>query len=97
MKPTLISIETISTYHKVDEDFIEHLKNAEIINFIIEDSNYYLEEEELPHFEKIVRMYYDLHINMEGIEAIQHMLRKMESMQRQMQQLENRLRLYEDF
>ena len=39
-------------------------------------------------------MYYDLSINMEGIDAIHHLLERMENMQREMNSLRKQLLLY---
>jgi hypothetical protein len=41
-------------------------------------------------------MYYDLSINIEGIDAIHHLLKRMESMQQEIYSLHSRLRLFED-
>jgi len=39
-------------------------------------------------------MYYDLSINMEGIDAIHHLLERMEEMKREMDSLRKQLTLY---
>ena len=41
-------------------------------------------------------MYYDLSINMEGIDAIHHLLEKMEDMRREMSLLRKQLLLYRE-
>ena len=46
--------------------------------------------------EQYTRMYYDLSINMEGIDAIHHLLGRMEEMQKEIARLRNRLSLYEE-
>jgi hypothetical protein len=46
--------------------------------------------------EKIVRLYYDLDINIEGIDAVINLLQRMEDMQHEIVLLKNRLRLYEE-
>ena len=48
------------------------------------------------HVERYSRMYYDLSINMEGIDAIHHLLEKMEDMRREMSSLRKQLLLYRE-
>ena len=48
---------------------------------------------ELPDVERYSRMYYDLSINIEGIDAIHHLLERMEEMQQEIYSLHNKLRL----
>lgn len=40
-------------------------------------------------------MYYDLSINLEGIDAIHHLLKRVEQLQDEIFRLKNRLHLYE--
>ena len=57
----------------------------------------YLPFSELPDVERYSRMYYDLSINMEGIDAIHHLLARMEEMQREIHSLRGRLRLHGEY
>jgi cell shape-determining protein MreC len=41
-----------------------------------------------------MRWYYDLDINIEGIEALNYLLEKVKSLQEEIQQLKNELRFY---
>jgi len=43
-----------------------------------------------------VRLYYEMDINLEGIETITHLLQRMHAMQQQIVGLSNRLSRYED-
>ena len=45
--------------------------------------------------ERYTRMYYDLSINIEGIDAIHHLLGRVESLQQEVNRLKSKLRLYE--
>lgn len=51
--------------------------------------------DELGRLESLVRLHYDLHINLEGLDAINHLLQRMENLQREVAGLRSRLRLYE--
>ena len=56
-----------------------------------EGGEHYLLLSELPNVERYSRMYYDLSINMEGIDAIHHLLERMEIMRREISSLRNQL------
>jgi hypothetical protein len=43
-----------------------------------------------------MRMHYDLDINMEGIDVISHLLKRMNSLQDELRLTQNKLRLYEN-
>jgi chaperone modulatory protein CbpM len=44
----------------------------------------------------MIHLHHDLEINIAGIEAITHLLERVEQMQENVRGLRNRLRLYED-
>ncbi|MGG8495193.1 chaperone modulator CbpM [Tenacibaculum sp. TC6] len=91
----LISIQKIIHHHNLDEQFIESIESFQLIEFVVKDADKYLYVEQLPRLEKIIRLYYDLEVNMQGIDVINNMLSKMNSMHKTIQQLQNKLKLYE--
>jgi hypothetical protein len=50
----------------------------------------------LGRLERIVRLHFELDINLEGIETITHLLERMEAMQENIARLKNRLKAYEE-
>ncbi|MFZ0282862.1 MAG: chaperone modulator CbpM, partial [Bacteroidales bacterium] len=63
---------------------------------IIEES-LFIDVDQLQQLEKIVHFYYELDINLEGIETINHLLQRISTLQDEIIMLKNRLRLYEKF
>ena len=55
----------------------------------------YLFASQLRDVERYARLYYDLSINIEGIEAIHHLLDRMNGLREEVRTLRSRLRLYE--
>jgi chaperone modulatory protein CbpM len=55
----------------------------------------FIPQTELQKLEKLINLY-QLDINVAGIEAITYLLDRVESMQEDMRNLKNKLRLYED-
>nr|WP_299036065.1 chaperone modulator CbpM [uncultured Tenacibaculum sp.] len=91
----LISIQKVIVHHNLDEQFIESIESFQLIEFVVKDTNKYVYVEQLPTLEKIIRLYYDLEVNMQGIDVINNMLDRMDMMRKTIQQLENKLKLYE--
>ena len=81
--------------HRVSYTFIEGLFQAGIIEVVMREEQPYLQTAQLPGLEKLVRFHTELDINLEGIEAIAHLLDQLHETQQQLQQLQQRLRLYE--
>lgn len=96
MQSQLINAEVICTHYHTEVNFIHQLHDSGLVNLVAIDDTLFIHEDELHNLEKIVRMHYQLHINVEGIETIIHLLNKMESMQQQMTVLRTRLGLYEE-
>lgn len=65
-----------------------------MIEVHIEGGEHYLLVSQLPEVERYSRMYYDLSINMEGIDAIHHLLERMESMRKEINTLQSQLLVY---
>jgi len=94
-KEHLISAIEFCTNHEIEISFISSLHETGLIEIVRIEENEYIDEGQLLQLEKIVRFYYDLGINLEGIETINHLLDRMNGMQDEIITLRNRLRLYE--
>jgi len=92
----LISAEEFCIHHQVEFSFINSLQQFGLIEVKTIEENSFIDQEKLSDLEKLVRLHYDLDINLEGIEAITFLLQKMESLQDEINALKNRLSLYEE-
>jgi hypothetical protein len=94
-KEHLISAIEFCNNHEIEISFISSLHETGLIEIIQIEETEYIDESQLVQLEKFVRFYYDLGINLEGIETINHLLDRMNDMQVEIMALRNRLRLYE--
>jgi chaperone modulatory protein CbpM len=91
----LVPAKEFCTYHHISHSFIRSLEDAGLIEIISIEEESFLHLENIQDLEKLVRLHTELEINPEGIEAIAHLLQRMQMMQQQMKELQQRLSLYE--
>src|SRR3712207_129596 len=94
MQTELIIVSEYCQKCHIEPSFIDMLKEGGLIETRTEGGEHYLLLSQLPEVERYSRMYYDLSINMEGIDAIHHLLVRIEEMQREIDLLRKQLMLY---
>jgi hypothetical protein len=67
-----------------------------LLEVTIIEENTYLPANQLLQAERIARLHSELGINFEGIDAIKHLLQRVEAMQHEIVTLRNKLSLYEE-
>lgn len=90
----LIAANDFCVYHNVEYTFITSLHEAGLVEVTIINEIIFIPQTELQKLEKLVSLY-ELDINIAGIEAISHLLDRVEKLQEDMRFLKNRLSLYE--
>jgi hypothetical protein len=94
-KNTLIPVLEFCRSHNLEITFIGSLQQHGLLEIITIDETYYLQPQQLPQAERIASLYAELGINVEGIDAISHLLQRIENMQDEIIGLKNKLNLYE--
>lgn len=96
MQAHLISTDEFCSHYKVEYSFIDSLQQHGLIEITTIGEHSFIDHEHLKNVEKLVRLHYDLDINLEGIEAITYLLNRVSQMQDEIISLKNRLSRYED-
>jgi hypothetical protein len=91
----LIPAHEFCVSHNIEISFISILQESGLIEITTVEETVYIHRKHLKDLEKMVRLYYDLDINLEGIETITYLLRRLQSLQEEITDLKNRLRVYE--
>lgn len=91
----LIPVNEFCYNHNIEISFISSLQQTGLIEITKVEETGFLDTGQLRQLEKYIRLYYEMDINLEGIETITHLLQRIESMQDEIIKLGNRLRLYE--
>ena len=96
-KEELMDAQEFCRHYQVEYSFITALHESGLIEITTVEEKGFIPESQVPELEKLSRLHYDLHINVEGIEAISHLLQKNKGLQSRLAQLEERLRIYESW
>ncbi len=86
----LIPLYDLCRYYDVEFDFVAGLSEYELLEVIHIEQVPCLRKSHLSDFEKILRLHYELDINMAGIDAIVHLLRKIKHLQGEIHALQLR-------
>jgi len=93
MTTDLIIIKEYCIQSHIDPDFIVQLENEGLIEITVVGDEDYIHNSQLKALEQYARWYYDLSINIEGIDVIRNLLDRMDNMQTEISRLREQLRL----
>jgi hypothetical protein len=91
----LIPLHQLCQHYNIEFSFIESLDEFGLVRITTIDETRYLLFDQIQPLEKMIRMHCDLEINIEGIEAIAHLLQKVDELQEELRVMKIRLRRYE--
>jgi chaperone modulatory protein CbpM len=90
----MIPASEFCIHHNIELSFIYSLNQSGLIEIITVEEKIFVPVSQLSQLEKLVRLYYDMDINLEGIETITCLLHRINEMQLQIVQLNNKLNIY---
>jgi hypothetical protein len=91
----LIAIQELSAIYNVEISFVNSLNEYGLIEITTIEQTEYISKEQLNELEKMMRLHYELDINMEGIDTIAHILKRVDYLHEELTALKNKLKLYE--
>jgi len=80
--------------YEVEESFIESLQEVGLIQVIDQDEDRFVAYDDLSDLEQFIRWYYEMDINVGGIDALHNMLQRVRSLQSEIAQLRHELQFY---
>lgn len=95
MQTDLIIVSDYCDKCHIDPSFILLLEEDGLIDVQVIEEQKYILASQLRDLERYTRMYYDLSINIAGIDAIRHLLDRMQTMQDEIYRLRRRMRVYD--
>ena len=87
MERTYIKIIDVCQSHKLETQFIRALSTSGLIEIVVQEEEEYIDEEQLKPLEQLATWHYELEINLQGIEVAQHLLHKIEELQKEIKRL----------
>ena len=94
MQNEFIIINDYCKHSNIEPDFILMLNEDGLIDIKMVDEVNCFPASQLNEIERYAHLYYDLSINIAGIDSIRHLLKRMEDMQLRIKKLENELKFY---
>ena len=87
----LITIEEFCIHYRVESTFIHSLAEFGLIEITTIEKTHYVLKDQIKDIEKMIRLHYDLNINIEGIEAISHLLQRIHGLHSELTSVKTRL------
>jgi chaperone modulatory protein CbpM len=87
----LMPVNEFCIYYNAEFSFVHSLHESGLIEIISVEDTLFIHKNNLHELEKFVRLHYDMDINLEGIEAIDHLLHRINEMQLEISRLRNKL------
>ena len=94
MDTDFIVIKEYCQKSHIEPSFIISLEEGGLIDVQVIEGERYLPVSQLRELERYTHLYYDLSINIEGIDAIRHMLDRMNRLQEEVTQLLRQLQVF---
>lgn len=88
----MVAIDDICVHHHTDVQFISTLSDYGLVEITTVEARQYISLEQMRQLERLLRLHNDLHINPEGIDAIAHLLERIEDMQQELNAMRRKLR-----
>lgn len=92
----LILIETLCTHYEVEVSFFDALDSVGLIEIETIEQERFIHKDRIGDLERMIRIHHELNINMEGIDAVFNILKRVDELQNELTAIKNRLNLYEN-
>lgn len=90
-----IPADDFCSYHQVSLAFVSELAYAGLIEITVVDQQQCIPVNQLRELERFTRLHAQLGINEEGVEAIAHLLYQVDVLQKEVHQLRQQLKWYQ--
>lgn len=92
----LISIQRLCEHYNISDSFILKLSEYELIELIEYNRELCIYKTQITKVEKMIRLHFELDINMEGMDAIYNLTQQIDALKKDLWELNNKLRFYEE-
>lgn len=93
----LIPLPSLCTHYEIEMSFFNGLNEHGLIEIVSVEKTYCIHQDKIADLEKMIRLHQDLHLNVEGIDAVFNLLDKIDNLQTELMIAHNKLKRFEDF
>jgi len=90
-----ISVQQFCIHYDVSPSFMDALSTFELVEFLIEENDKYIRIDDINRVERLMRMHFELDVNFEGLDVISNLIDKINTQEKELIELRNRLGFYE--
>jgi hypothetical protein len=90
----IISIRQFCKLYEIPDSFIDSLCSYELLDITIFNDEMYISKSQIRDIEKMIHLHYELKINFEGLDVILNLLEQISTLQREVNELKNKLDYY---
>jgi len=94
-KEDMVPATTFCSSHNIEISFIRALHESGLIEMATIQDTGFIPAEQLLALEKLVRLHYEMDINLEGMETITHLIQVIGRQQQEINSLKNRIQFFE--
>ncbi|WP_016988402.1 chaperone modulator CbpM [Flavobacterium sp. ACAM 123] len=91
-----IPLNTLVSHYKVELSFFSNLSELGLVEIQTMEQVHYIHQDSIYEIEKMIRMHQELDVNIEGIDVVFNLLQKIDTLQKELVEVKNRLRFYEN-
>lgn len=91
----LIPIDDFCTRNDIEVSFVDSLQQTGLIEITTIEETRFLDTEQLQQIDRFIRFYYELGMNLEGMDSIKHLFLRVNALYDKMKTLRNKICLYE--
>jgi len=94
-KEQMIPASEFCVYHNMELSFIYSLNESGLIDITVVKEEIFVPASQLKQLEQLMRLKQEMDINIEGIESITYLLKRIRDMQQHIVELNNKLAFYQ--
>lgn len=90
-----ILVQEVCSHYTIEVSFVSRLHDMGLLEVHHRDQSLYLHHDEIGTLEKIMRLYQDLQVNLEGVDIIFNLLKRIDQLEKELSTTKQKLYIQE--
>lgn len=91
-----IPVLQLCEHYELEITFFDKIREVGLLEVTTYSEQLCISQERLSDFERLIRIHRDLDVNLEGIDVVFNLLKKVDQLNNELTAVKNKLRLYEE-